>query len=302
MTDRFNPSEAATPTAEKTLQGQCRTRDDLSLNWRAWVPERPLGVVVVVHGLAEHGGRYRQTAEAFAERGWAVYAGDLRGHGLSQDIPRAGRVHVDRFTDYFHDVDALTSLAQSNHPDVPLFLLGHSMGGLISISYVLQGDQRLAGAVISSPALGTHPDFSPPLLLRLLVKLLDRVAPRMRFPSDLDTAAISRDPLVVQDYVDDPLVSDKVSARWYAETLRAMERAHQNAGTLSIPLLLMQSGDDRLVDPAAPARWASGAPEGLVELVSWDGLFHEMFNEPEKEKIRSRTLDWLQQRLVRPGP
>lgn len=278
--------------------GNCTTADGLELYWRSWTPPRSVGVIVVLHGLAEHGGRYQETAEAFVSNGWAVYAGDLRGHGQSPDVAGAGRVHVNRFTDYFLDVEAFVELARQNHGDLPLFLMGHSMGGLITISYVLQSPAALAGAIISSPALGTHPEFKLPTLLRLLVKVLDRLAPRLRFPSDLDTSAISRDPEVVQAYIDDPLVSHKVSARWYAEILRAMDRAHANAPNLQIPMLLMQSGADRLVDPAAPARWKQAALEGPVELVHWDGLYHEMFNEPEKKQVRRRALDWLQRRLA----
>jgi len=172
------------------------------------------------------------------------------------------------------------------------------MGGLITISYVLQSSEPVSGAIISSPALGTHPDFKPPAVLRLLVSVLDRLAPRIRFPSDLDTSAVSRDPAVVQAYLDDPLVSQKVSARWYAEILRTIRRAHADAHALSVPLLLMQSGADRLVDPAAPARWADAAPPGLVELVTWQGFYHEMFNEPERHQVRLRTLEWLLQQMA----
>jgi len=289
--------ETGVGSAPAMRQAHCRTSDGLELTCRVWAPDSPVGVIVVIHGLAEHGGRYCETAEYFARNGWAVYAGDLRGHGQSPDVPGAGRVHVNRFTDYYQDVSALIGMARQQHPQLPLFLLGHSMGGLITLSYVLQEPSGLAGAVISSPALGVHPEFKPPAILRFLVSVLDRLAPRLRFPSDLDTGAISRDPEVVQAYLEDPLVSSKVSARWYAEILRAIDRAHANAGMLQLPVLLMQSGADRLVDPQAPGRWAKAAPSGQVELVSWEGLYHEMFNEPEKSRVRRRTLEWLQAQL-----
>lgn len=274
-------------------QGRVGTTDGLDLVWQSWAPVEPRGVAVIIHGLAEHGGRYRETAEFLSANGWAVYTCDLRGHGLSPNPPRAGRVHVNRFTDYFLDVDALTGLAREQHQGLPLFILGHSMGGLISISYALEKPEGLAGAVISSPALGTHPDFKPPVFLKLLVGILSVLAPRVLVDSELDTQAISRDPDVVKAYLDDPLVSQKISARWYSELLKAMKRAHRNAGALRIPMLLMQSGADRLVDPDAPGRWAKAAPEGKVELVVWDGLYHEMLNEPEKGKVRIKLLEWL---------
>lgn len=308
MTNHTESPETTPAAAIPMRKESCRTTDGLELGCRVWAPASPVGLIVIVHGLAEHGGRYSETAGFFAGNGWAVFAGDLRGHGQSPDMPGAGRVHVNRFADYFLDVAALIDLAREHYPQLPLFLLGHSMGGLITLSYVLQKPEGLTGAVISSPALGTHPDFKPPAILRLLVRVLDRLAPRLRFPSDLDTQAISRDPEVVRAYLEDPLVSEKVSARWYAEILRAMDRAHADAGKLQIPVLLMQSGADRLVDPAAPGRWAESAPAARVELVSWEGLYHEMFNEPEKSAVRHRTLEWLQQQVARapateaPGP
>ncbi len=274
-------------------QGRVTTSDQLDLVWRSWTPVQPKGVIIIIHGLAEHGGRYRETAEFLAANGWAAYACDLRAHGLSPDPPGAKRVHVQRFTDYFRDVDALLTLAKNSHKDLPVYILGHSMGGLISISYALENPTKLSGAIISSPALGTHPDFKPPIFLRLLVSILSRLAPRLLFPSDLDTAMISRDPEVVKAYIDDPLVSDKVSARWYSELMKAIKKANRNAPSLRVPMLLMQSGADRLVDPAAPEKFAQAAPAGQVEPVLWDGLFHEMFNEPEKDQVRQKVLEWL---------
>ncbi|MDH3923705.1 MAG: lysophospholipase [Xanthomonadales bacterium] len=281
----------------KHFSGRVITSDKLDLVWQSWIPEVPEGVMMVIHGLAEHGGRYRDTATFFVDHGWAVYTCDLRSHGLSPDMPGAGRVHVNRFSDFLLDVEALLGLAKSRHPDLPLYCLGHSMGGLITILYALQNPQSLQGAIISSPALGTHPEFKPPLYLKLMVSILSRVAPRMLVDSELDSQAISRDAAVVKAYADDPLVSQKVSTRWYSEIIRSMKKAHNEASALQIPMLVMQSGADRLVDPGAAARWVQLTPDGLVEYVLWEDLYHEMFNEPEKDQVRSKTLQWLATRL-----
>lgn len=298
MTEREpRPGELGTDASPGVAQ-RCRTADGLDLHCRHLSPPEPRGVIVVVHGLGEHSGRYRHTAAYFASQGWAVIRGDLRGHGRSPDAPGGGRVFVRRFSDYFHDVDALVAVARQKHPTLPLFVLGHSMGGLVTIGYVLRDPEGLAGAVISSPALDTHPEFRPPLPLRFLVGLLSWLAPAKLFPSDLDTEALSRDPDVVRAYEADPLVSRKVSARWYAEAMKAMKRTRAGAGALRLPMLLMQSGADRLVDPGAPARWAAAAPPGLVEQVDWEGFYHEMFNEPEKDAVRARTMAWLLARLA----
>ena len=274
-----------------------KTSDGLELFSHSWVPGKAAGVILIVHGLAEHGGRYADTAKYLAEMGWAVYASDLRSHGLSPDGHRPGRVHVDDFSDYAQDVKALLKLAKSRHPDLPCVMLGHSMGGLIALNYTLDHPDSIDGAIISSPALGTHPDFQPPFALKMMVKVLSRLAPRALFSSGLDTNAISRDPQVVQAYISDPLVSEKVSARWYATMMKAMADANSRAATLRIPVLLMQSGDDALVDPAATGRWADSAPDELVELVVWDGLYHEMLNEPEKDLVRTHIVNWLERKV-----
>ena len=294
--NRASPAPAAAPRYQR---GRVRTDDQLNLVLQSWLPESPRGVIVIIHGLAEHGGRYQETAAALSAAGWAVYAGDLRAHGLSPDIPGAGRVHVERFTDYFRDVEAFIAEARNNHEGLPLFILGHSMGGLISISFVLERPQGIDGAIISSPALGIHPDSKPPAWLKMMVGLLSVIAPRLRVASDLDTQLISRDPEVVQAYMDDPLVSEKVSVRWYREFTRAIKRANQAAVTLKVPMLLMQSGSDRLVDPDATSNWAEATPDGRVDFVVWEGLYHEMFNEPENEKVRQRTLSWLDSQMSR---
>jgi acylglycerol lipase len=273
--------------------GKLHTADGIELYWQSWQPQLTSGVIVLIHGLADHGTRYEQAGQFLASHGWAVYAVDLRGHGQSSDGHQRGRVHVDHFSDYASDVSAIISHAKQRHPDVPLVILGHSMGGLISLSYALNHPDELDGAVISSPLLGAHPDARPPAILNLLARLLAHIKPRLLFPSNLDSSAISRDPAVVRAYIDDPLVSEKVSARWYVELTKAMEDLRGRAAQLQIPTLLMVSGNDRLVDPLAAPLWAEAAPDKLLKLVVWDELFHEMFNEPEKDKVHACVLDWL---------
>lgn len=275
--------------------GRLRTTDDIELFWQSWQPDTPAGVIVLIHGLADHSGRFSETGRYFAAHAWAVYSCDLRGHGQSSDGHQQGRVHVEHFDDYAKDVKAMLSLAKQRHPDLPLVILGHSMGGLISLAYALDHPDELDGAVLSSPALGTHPDARPPALLNWLVRVLVHIKPRLLFPSDLETEAICRDPAVVKAYVDDPLVSDKVSARWYVEITRAIDDIQGRAVELKVPTLLMQSGADRLVDPQAASQWAKDAPAETLKLVVWDDLFHEMFNEPEKDKVRACVLEWLSQ-------
>jgi len=286
------------PARTRHDSGNVTTSDGLELFWQSWCPSRPLGLIVLIHGLAEHSGRYAGTAEHFAQHGWAIFACDLRGHGLSSDGHKPGRVHVDGFDDYARDVDTILGLARERYADIPCVILGHSMGGLISLQYAIRHPDVLDGAVISSPGLGVHPDARPPGLLNLAVQILSRLRPRLLFSSDMDTNAVSRDPAVVKAYIDDPLVSEKVSARWYTSITAAMADIQDRATELQIPTLLMQSGADTLVDPEITRRWAARAPAENMEFVMWEGLHHEMFNEPEKDQVRARVIDWLQGRFL----
>ena len=255
-----------------------KTSDGIELNWRSWQADSPTDVIVLVHGLAAHVGRFEEIGQFLSKHNWTVYACDLRGHGLSSDGHQAGRVHVDHFNDYAEDVKAMLSLAKQRHHELPVVLLGHSMGGLISLTYALNHPAELDGLMLSSPLLGVHPDARPPAILKILARLLASIKPRLLFSSDVGGNNVSRDPDVVRAYIDDPLVSEKVSARWFVECTKAIDDIQDRAAELTIPTLLMQSGDDRLVDPQAAPQWAKNAPDHLVTLRVLDELCHEMFN------------------------
>lgn len=280
--------------------GNYLTGDDLALFWQSWqTVGTPRSVILLIHGLCEHSGRYGHVGSSLAKAGHAVYACDLRGHGWSPDGRKPGRVHIDRFGDYMADVDGLYRLASARHPEIPVFVLGHSMGGLIAMSYTLEYPEHVSGAIISSPAIAPHPAVPIPKFLLILVSLLSKISPRLKFNNELDSRMVSRDPAVVAAYENDPMITSAVSARWFSEVSTAMESLQQRAADLQVPMLLMQSGDDALVDPAAAARWAAAAPADKLEFVPWPGLYHEMFNEPEKEDVLACLHQWLDRQLLK---
>ena len=154
-----------------------------------------------------------------------------------------------------------------------------------------------SGIVVSSPFLGMHPDAAPPAALHMVANIVSTFAPKLMFSKVAEPSALSRDPKIPEAYIADPLVSTAVSARWFTSVLAAHADTHARASTLSIPALVMQSGDDRLTDPAATRSWVAQAPADLVDYVEWEGLYHEMFNEPEKEEVYKRVEQWLGERL-----
>lgn len=264
------------------------------LYWQGFTPADPKAVLIFVHGLAEHSGRYLNPALYFAPRGHACYALDFRGHGRSS----GRRVHVDRFDDYHADVRTVQALVRTRHPGLPFFLVGHSLGGLIVLNHALREPNGLAGIIVSSPALGVHEAMKPSAATVFLARLLSRLAPRTLLANHVDAPALCRDETVVEDYRRDPLVSRAVSARWYTSVMAAMAVVHAGASRLSLPALVMASGADRVVNPEATRRWAERAPRDLVELVVWDGFYHEMFNEREREQVFERMEGWLEARVA----
>ena len=279
----------------KKEQGWIQSADGNRLFWRRHSPEGDArAVLLVVHGLAEHTGRYLHVLDHFATAGFDCWAHDYRGHGQSP----GPRVHVRHFDEFLTDLAAARRLVTDAQPDLPLFLVGHSQGGLIVLREAVTNPQGLEGIVVSSPFLGMHPDAAPPAALHMVANIVSTFAPKLMFSKVAEPSVLSRDPKIPEAYIADPLVSTTVSARWFTEVLRAQTDTHARASTLSVPALVMQSGDDQLADPAATRSWASNAPAHLVEYVEWEGLYHEMFNEPEKEQVFARVEHWLGERLV----
>ena len=262
--------------------------DGLTLFERHWLPEGAARAdVVIVHGYAEHSGRYEHVGTLLAERGYAVHAFDLRGHGQS-----AGpRVLVRSAAEYLDDLDAF--LARSRTSGRPLFLLGHSMGGTIVTLEVIERAPAIDGLILSGPALtavGTSP------IVARIVQLLGRFLPRLRLRK-LDAAAVCRDPAVVAAYESDPLVDrGKMYAGTAAAMMRAMRAIDRGAQRVHVPLLVMHGTEDRLADPQGSRALHERASSPDKTLRLYAGLYHEIFNEPEQREVLGDLLAWLDAR------
>jgi len=264
-------------------------------------PGTPAGAVVIVHGAGEHAGRYGHVIEAFTRSGYLVVIGDLPGHGRSGGL----RGHVESFEEYLDAVDGWAAeAARRIGPDGKFSIVGHSMGGLITIRFLEERAGRhpqLIAAVLSSPALGVA--LEVPVWKRMLANVLNRLAPRLRMDSGIKPSDVSRSPDVVAGYESDPLVGSKVSVRWYHEFTASMEKAMAGASRIAVPVLLMQAGQDRLVAPQEAPRFFGRLPEHEASrFLPFPELYHELFNEPEQDEVLAEMLNWLNIRFGAAAP
>lgn len=257
------------------------------LYWQAWLPDGDAkAIVFIAHGLAEHGGRYAHVGAALADRGYAVYAIDHRGHGQSG----GQRSQIDSIDQVVADLHAFTAVMRSDHPGVPVFLYGHSMGGAVAFAYALRHQSELAGLVLSAPALVIE-NVNPATVI--VGKLLSRVAPGAGIVQ-LDGSAVSRDPEVVKAYDADPLnFRGKVPARTAAEILAISTAAPDRLPELTLPVLVFQGSADRLVSPKAAPLVHDRAGSADKTLRVFEGGYHEMHNEPEQAEVIAMVGDWL---------
>jgi alpha-beta hydrolase superfamily lysophospholipase len=255
----------------------------------SWLPEgAPRDHLVLAHGYAEHLGRYRAVAKVFTDAGYAVHALDHRGHGKSGGT----RAVIDSFANADADIDQLVDRVRRESGFARIKLVGHSMGGSLALNYALNHPEKLSGLVLSGPAIGG----GLPKVQVLLLSLISRIAPALGM-IQLDAEAVSRDPQVVADYKADPLVFlGKVPARTAREMMHAISTYPARVESMQLPCLLMHGSADSLVlaKDAQPLFDAIASPDKTVRI--FDGLYHEIFNEPERLEVLGIVKDWLDAR------
>ena len=264
-------------------------QDGLRILRRAWLPERPTRVLLLVHGYAEHSGRYEETAAWFAARGAAVHGYDHRGHGRSE----GPRCHVGRFDEFLDDLGAVLAAVRAQHPDLPVTIVGHSMGALIALTFLTERQPAIAGAVSSGAALSLGA-VSPVRVA--LARGLRRVLPRLALGSGLDPEGLSRDPEVVRRYLEDPLVHRSMTASLGAELLATAPRTADRAGRVRVPLLMLHGAEDPLCGAEGSRSFHAGVTTSGSALRIYPELRHEIFNEPEREAVWQDVWDWLEER------
>ncbi|WCK55608.1 alpha/beta hydrolase [Aneurinibacillus sp. Ricciae_BoGa-3] len=260
---------------------------DMALYTEILQAEKQKGTAVIVHGAGEYFARYVWLSHKLNEAGFTVIGGDLPGHGRSF----GKRGHIDRFEDYYGAVDHWLSVAERQAG--PVILIGHSMGGLIVTRYMQQRKPAIDGVVLSSPCLGLARKVSP--VLEAAATIMNRLAPSFTLPAGITADTVSRDRAIADRYRDDPHIIVKVSVRWYKELKKAIQLALSELEEYkACPTLIMQAGDDRIVNAFTTRAWAQRLPVEDKQYYEWAGLFHEIFNEPEKESVVQYLLEWME--------
>lgn len=263
-----------------------------ALHYQCWEPDAlPRAILAVVHGFGEHGGRYGNVVNHLIPRGFAVYAFDHRGHGRSP----GRRGHINAWSEFRGDVREFLSLIRREQSERPMFLLGHSLGGLIAIEYVLREGPQLNGLVVSNPLLTTA-RLSP--VVRAAAAVLAYLAPSVAIKTGIDAAAISRDPAVVQQYRDDVLVHSTGTPRLSAEINAARKWTSAHAADLQVPFMVILGGADRLVPPAGGRRFFENVTLADKELKEYPGAYHEPHNDIIAEQVLTDLARWLEAHLT----
>lgn len=264
--------------------------DGLQLFERSCLPDdaAPRAMVAVVHGYSEHSGRYQELSQRLTEAGYAAELFDLRGHGRSEG-PRA---FVRSFEEYVRDLQRFIERLREREPELPLFLLGHSMGGLIAAVWTLEHESELRGLALSAAPLKVNDEIHP--WLQRFSPVIGALAPRLptvRF----DDTLLCRRAEVVQAYRDDPLVyHGRMLACTGAELLRNSREIAGRVSQFSVPLLVMHGSGDRLADPAGSRGLYEQAASADKTFKLYEGLYHELLHEPERQQVMNDLVDWLQ--------
>ncbi len=276
----------------KHQDGYFKNQENQSIYFQNWLPDDPAkAALLIVHGLNEHSGRYGNFSNFFVNEGFAVYSMDLIGHGKSDGT----RAFVKDFTNYLDDVILYSEKIKQLQPGSPIFLIGHSMGGLIGTLLLIDYPDQFAGAVLSGSVVQVPDDISP--LIITLGKIVSFVLPKLGLLK-IDLSGLSRNPDVVQAYKDDPLVnSGKFTARVSAEMNKSFDRVAIEGFRIKDPVLILHGGSDRIVNPACSHFLYALVSSEIKKKIIYDAFYHEIYNDPGHEQVFKDVLSWIKDQL-----
>jgi len=270
------------------IEGEFPGYQDLNLYYQGWLPSnKPRALLLVAHGLAEHSGCYLNLVNHFVPQGYAIYSFDYQGHGKSPGLPG----YIERFSYYINDLQVFGDMVRKKHKNTKFFLLGHSMGGTIAITYAIKHQDGLDGLLVSGATLQVGASVSPVMILA--ARILSRLLPKAGLDV-IDATAISRDQDVVAAYVNDPLVyRGKIRARLGAEFIKATQKLLPQMAQINLPLLIMHGTADRLSEPSGSQILYQRVSSRDKTLKLYDGFYHEIFNEPGRQQVFADIEAWL---------
>jgi len=268
-------------------QSAINNQQGFSFHLKEWLPETPaLGLVFLLHGLADHSGRFRHVGETFAREGLAFCAPDLRGNGLSE----GKRGHFDSYNQVMDDIDFLLGRASEEYPGIPTFIYGQSMGGNLALNYCLRRKPAISGVISSSPWLRLAK--APTAINRIIGSALGYFMPSLSLPNRLNADDLTHDPEICNIYRNDPLVHGRISLNTFKIITASGEWALSNAEKLSLPVLLLHGTSDSITSFEASKQFALSCKANCT-FISKRGLYHELHNEPRNQETIKEMINWM---------
>jgi alpha-beta hydrolase superfamily lysophospholipase len=284
-------SQPATQLVEHR-SGTFGAEDGLALYYQAWLPSTPPRATLInLHGLGDHSGLYPSIAAYFPVRSIAVYAYDMRGNGRSP----GQRAYLRHWDEYRSDLHAFIRQVRSWQAGTPIFVLGHSLGGLVALDYALQFPAAVSGVIASAPPLGK---VGVPPLLMALGRIMSRIWPRFSLEVGMDLSGLARDPAVIQTVLSDPLFHRRGTARLSTEVTAAIARVQARAADLAVPLLILHGSADRMVPPEGSREFFQKVRHPIREFREYPGAYHGLFADYDQERVLGDLERWLNLRLA----
>lgn len=257
--------------------------------WTPDVRSEAKAIIGIVHGMGEHSGRYSHVAQRFCDEGYIVMMFDQRGHGRTS----GQRGHTPGYEQLLEGIDLMLAKAAHQYRDIPLYLYGHSMGGNVTLNYLLRRKPQIAGAIITGPWLKLA--FLPPSLQVWIAKIVNRIYPTFSNNRPLKATNLTSDPDMARLYKEDRLNHGYITARFYNSVVNAGLWALEHANELNVPVLLMHGGNDKVTSIQASQEFTERAGSSIITFKEWPNFLHELHNESKREDVMLETLQWLDQ-------